>query len=130
MTFSWQNEIYSARVFDYKVISQLTGNGNADMKHTVQQAFDTQLLQRVSLVRVRMGLESLPSAISVSEIDPLLQFFLFENAKEEVDPEIILQQEPWLSMLKWGEKWKLQPDWKQWDKVSAVEINALFEDKK
>jgi hypothetical protein len=82
------------------------------MEQYISCAVDSSLLQRVSKIREHMGLEVLPTEISVSELDPLLVHLLQKEEGNDlvVDANITLQEQQryWLAFC---EKWNTWLDW-------------------
>ena len=79
-------------------------------------ARDSLVLERVARLRERMGLETLPTELSVSELDPLLQQLLENGAHAALSPAVL--QEQWWRWLSFNKKWDQWADWSRWDKVS------------
>jgi hypothetical protein len=82
------------------------------MEQHIQSAIDSPLLQRVSKVRERMGLEKLPLEILESELDPFLLHLLRGEGDDDpgLDANVTLenQQRYWLLFNK---KWETWFDW-------------------
>jgi len=81
------------------------------MEQHIQCAIDSPLLQRVSKVREHMGLEALPTEISVHELDPFLLHLVCKDGDDpSLEAKAILQdqQRYWLAFNK---KWETWFDW-------------------